>query len=239
MRTLLNIKLLEQIRQNPEKYIGQRNFDVFESFMLPIDWGTEIQYELEHVTTLEAMPSMHDFVFQELNIEIPSAVRWTWAIGFNVEDQRELLDAYFNWVFKYETQFPFLPENYQFNYKSNDRMQITKQLKYFCHRPAMFGVHGLAGLRALIDGEFYLKEFYDVKLTENEIKLRYFVDYWKSKTDKTLSFDTWDRPFGRERLGINPFSFPDGSNNGWVYERFIDIMTKEVGLELDDITVIN
>lgn len=234
MRTLLNIKLLERIRQNPEKFIGQRNFDVFQSFMMPIESGTKVHYSNEHLATLESMPSMRDFVSQKLKIEIPGPLHWTWAIGFDVEDQRELLESYFNWVFDYENHYPFLPDNYQFIFNENEnRVQLSELLNHVCHRPAMFGIYGLAGLRALIDGEFYLKDYYKKPLTENETKLLEFVHYWKAKTDESQTFDTWDRPFGKERLGINPFTFPDGSNGGWVFERFIEIMEDEVGLDLN------
>ncbi len=166
--------------------------------MMPIESGAQVQYEKEHQPTLESMPSMRDYVSQKLNIEIPGAVRWTWAIGFDVEDQRALLDSYFKWIFEYETSYPFLPDHYHFKFNENkNRIQIIELLKHVCHRPGMYGAYGLAGLRALIDGEFYLKEYYNKELSENEKKLLDFVNYWKAQTNSALPYDTWDRPFGK------------------------------------------
>lgn len=55
--------------------------------------------------------------------------------------------------------------------ENKNRIQIIELLSHVCHRPGMLGAHGLAGLRALIDGEFYVKGYFNKELSENENKL--------------------------------------------------------------------
>ncbi len=238
MRTFHNIKLYQKIEENPYVYIGQKSFHLFECFMMQIDAKTELKIENNELSKYVNIPDIRTFVSNELSVKIPESLRWTWAIGFEVEDEMSLLKTYFKWIKDYEEHYPADKRHYNFNLKSDSKNDFTSLLKHICERPTMYGISNLSGIRAVIDGFLYLKEHYASNLSANEMELKNFVKYWKTQTNKKLKFDTWDRPLVKEELGINPFTFGSGSNGGWVFDRFIQIIKEQTKIEFADLKTV-
>ncbi|WP_299679698.1 hypothetical protein [uncultured Dokdonia sp.] len=178
---------------------------------------------------------MRAFISSELNLQIPESVRWTWAIGFETEDQRELLENYFTWIDSYEHAFPVNRNDYQFESSLNVDIDMTDFIKHMCERPIMYGFNNLSELRANIDGFFYFKSVYNMKLTKNEELLKSFIERWKKKVNTDIKFETWDRPLLKEKMGIHPFTFGGGSNGGWIFKRFVEIVEEETAIKLKDL----
>ena len=231
MRTFHHIDLYSKIKSNPYIYLGQRDFNLFEYFMSAINSYTEVIINSKDHETNQT-PSIREFISDQLNIKTPESLKWTWAIGFIVESRRELLDTYFDWIDKYENEYPTSQNNYNFVCKLPKEFNISNIIRPLCEKRGLFNTGDIAGLRATIDGFFYLKDTYKIPLTTNDQTLKQFIDFWKAKTNKKLPFDTWDRPLIKEKMNINPFLFSDGSNGGYTFERFIAVFEKQTGLIL-------
>ena len=234
MRTFNHIEIHNRIQENPYLYIGQRNFHLFECFMMHINGQTEVKLNAGMAEEFKQMPSIRDYISSKLNVDISQSTRWTWAIGFEVENQNELLETYFNWIDKYENEYPVNSIDYNFECKLNPDFDIAGIIKHMCMRPHMYGINDLSGLRAILDGYYYLKNLYQIDFTLNEIELKNFIDFWKGRVNKDLAFETWDRALIKERMGINPFTFNGGSNGGWVFNRFLQIIEGETKIKLKE-----
>lgn len=200
--------------------------------MMHIDAQTEVKFDSKKIDEFNQIPSIREYVSNKLNIEISPSLRWTWAIGFEVEDQRELLENYFNWIDKYENEYPVNLNDYKFECKLSMKFDISNSIKHMCERPVMYGFNNLSGLRATIDGYYYLKNLYQIDLKENEIELKNFIGYWNNRVNQNLKFETWERSLIKEKMGINPFTFGGGSNGGWVFKRFVEILEEETKIKL-------
>jgi hypothetical protein len=64
-----------------------------------------------------------------------------------------------------------------------------------------------------------------------DIRLKKFVDYWKNKVNAAQKFETWERVIMKDQMNISPFTFSDSTNNGWVLNRFIE-MLKDDGINI-------
>ena len=232
MRTFNHIEIYKKIKENPFEYIGQRSFNLLECFMMHIDSQTEVNFDSNRFKEFNEMPCIREFVSKKTSTEISQSLRWTWAIGFEIEDQRNLLTNYFDWIDKYENEYPVESSDYNFDCKLSSEFDITSSIKHMCKRPRMYGFNDLSGLRATIDGYFYLKKLYQLDLTSNQELLSKFINNWKNKVNQKLKFETWDRSLIKDKMGINPFTFGGGSNGGWVFERFIQILEEETDIEL-------
>ncbi len=232
MRTFYPLSIFNDIKEDPFSFIGQRNFNLLECFMFHINYFTEVKYDVQKTNEFNQMPCMREYVGEQLNIDIPRVLTWTWAIGFEVENQRDLFDSYFHWLDKYENAYPVSTDDYKFNYKFDPDFDIVHSLNKMCEQPYLYSFNNLADLRASIDGYYYLKDLYNIDLTENEFELKTFIDHWKNKVNSKLSFDSWDRPLIKDKIGINPFTFGGGSNDGWIFKRFKQIIEEDTTIQL-------
>ena len=131
---------------------------------------------------------------------------------------------------EYEANYPIDEIQYSYNLKENLEMDFKQNLKQILKRPGMFGMFNISYLRAYIDGHFSFKKKYNLNLSRVEQNLLEFVDYWKSQTNESRPFETWDRPFRFKRMGTTDFSHPNGN---WEFKRFEEIIVEDLNIEFD------
>lgn len=232
MRTFHNIDLIEKVKANPFNFLGQREFKLVQSFLMPIEGATEPKISDKAISKAMSYPSMREHIVDKYDFfDTKYTVQWTWAIGFQVENQQELLDRYFDSIFEYEELYPIDRKNYEINCIAKSNLDITNTIRILCEKPYLFGTSSLAEIRAYIEGHFWLKANYNLELTKNEKRLIVFINHWRNKTNETLKFDTWERVIMKDRMNVSPFTFSDQTNNGWVLKRFLEIL-EEDGIEI-------
>ena len=216
---------------NTSATIGQRNYGLFKCYSMAFDWGLDLVYDDSTEKLAEQMPSIEEFVTNQLGENNNRTVRFDYYIGWNSEDQRELFERCFQKILEYENAFPILEKDYSFKLKTQLKMDLKGNLKHIFMRPGMYGMENLSHLRAYLDGYFRFKKDYNLTLSETDRKIIDFIKDWKGKVNKNREFETWDRPFRLEKMGTTDFSGPSVS---WEFERFEEIITEELELELDD-----
>jgi hypothetical protein len=236
MRTFHNVDLIKEITQDPFGTIGQRNYRLFKAYAAPYDWYTDVQINESIKSNVDAMPTIEEYVTNQIGENNLRTVLFDYYIGWISEDSRELFELCINKINEYENTHPIDRDRYSFELKSStEKLDLKNNLKHMFHRPGMYGFEGLSGLRAFLDGYFKFKEHHNLKLSEYENRLVKFIEYWKSKVDKSIPFETWDRPFKLERMGTTDFS---GPSIQWEFERLEEILKEDLQMEPDDIKTI-
>lgn len=229
MRSFFQITLINEIAENPFAVIGQRRYRLMESYLMPWQLFTEVKIEPDFQKEIDTMPAIEEFVANEFGEKHSRTVRFDYYLGWIAEDEKQLLDLVINRIQKYESSFPIPLEGYSFDYKLNSVPDLRNSLlKHVLRRPQVYGVNDFAGLRAFLDGYFRFKSDYQLNLSDYEIKLLQFINYWKCKVNKSLPFETWDRVFLFEKMGTTNFT----NMFAWELERFEEILTEEIGMDL-------
>lgn len=232
MRTIHNLDLLEEVIKNPYGTIGQRSFKLYKSFSSPYDRFTKVHFD-EHIeSTVENMPSMEEYVTNQIGENNVRTVLFDYYMGWFAEDTRELFELCIEKIKEYEKTHPLDRNSYLFRLRPDTgNLDLRKHLKHMILRPGMYGFDGFAGMRAYLDGYFKFKSQYQLHLSEYETKLLSFIEYWKAKVNQETLFETWDRPFRLELMGTTDFSRPSLS---WEFERFEIILEEELAMKLED-----
>lgn len=231
MRTFNNLQLLRDVMDNTSSTIGQRNYGLYRCYSMAFDWGLDLIYDDSVEALAKDMPSIEEFVTKQQGEDNNRTVRFDYYIGWDSEDQRELFERCCQKILEYENTFPISEKDYSFELKPEFNMDLKRDLKHIFKRPGMYGMEKLSHLRAYLDGYFRFKKEYKLAFSETDRKLIDFIKYWKEKVNKNRKFETWDRPFRLEKMGTTDFS---GSSGLWEFERFDEILTEELELELDD-----
>lgn len=227
MRSFLEIELLKNIYNNPHNFIGQRNFHLLYCFMN----GCLDKELATNKNELTLMPSFRDFIELETGIELSASLHWKGALGFNVEDQRELFKKYFGLVFKYEKLYPvnysedFIIDNLVCK-KTESKFSIIEGIKAMSERPIMFNIIGISSLRAYIDGAIYRTEVNDISFSKNELDIIEVINYYKRKINPEIKHETWDRVLMKEEMNINELTVPNFSNS-LMMDSFIKILEEK------------
>lgn len=236
MRTFHKLDLIEEVLQDPYGTVGQRNFDLFKSYSFAFNWYTEVQIDDSVKSLVGGMPTIEEFVTTQIGENNLKTVLFDHYIGWTAEDSRELFELCFKKIKEYESQYPVDQNDYSFKLKQNvEGLDLRKNLKHMFLRPVMYGLNGLAGLRAYLDGYFKFKKQYQLELSEYESRLFTFITFWKNKVNKDVPFETWDRPFRLECMGTTDFS---GPSIQWEFERFEEILKEELKMDLESIKTI-
>ncbi|MGV6860194.1 MAG: hypothetical protein ACWA41_00390 [Putridiphycobacter sp.] len=232
MRTFHNLNLIEEITQDPFSTIGQRNFSLLKAYTAPFVWYTEVKIEDSIKDSVDAMPTIEEYVTTQIGENNLRTVLFDYYIGWIAEDSRDLFELCINKIGEYENTYPVDKDKYFFEINPNvENLDLKKKLKHMLLRPSMYGFEGLAGLRAYLDGYFRFKRHYDLKLSEYEIRLIKYIEYWKNKVNRSIPFETWDRPFRKEKMGTTDFT----NNTNWEFEKLEEILKEDLQMELDDI----
>ena len=230
MKTIFNIPLLKSIKENHYQLIGQENYFVLRAFLNGFEMAQEPIVSEVQISQMIAMPDIREHVSNVLEPELTPSLNWEWALGFYVESETELFHKYIEFVLDYDEKYKIEPPIDQFNCKYPS-LNITQNIQYYCKQPNLFGYSSLSEVRAHIDGALHLAEQYNLPLTEMDIRLKKFVDYWKNKVNAAQKFETWERVIMKDQMNISPFTFSDSTNNGWVLNRFIE-MLKDDGINI-------
>lgn len=233
MRTFHNLDLIKEITQDPFRTIGQRKYSLFKAYTASFVWYTEVQIDENIKSITDSMPTIEEYVTNQIGENNLRTVLFDYYIGWISEDSRELFDLCINKINEYENIHKVDKNKYFFKLKPYAKqLDLKTNLKHMFHRPGMYGFEGLSGLRAFLDGYFKFKEQYNLNLSEYESRLSKFIEYWKSKVNKEIPFETWDRPFRLEKMGTTDFS---GPSIQWEFERLEEILKEELQMEPDDI----
>lgn len=137
MRTFHNLDFLKDVMNNPSSTIGQRNYGLYNCYKMPYDWGLELVIEEELKDDFEKMPSIEEFVTEQLGENNDRTVLFDYYIGWNAEDQRELFDLCCQKILEYEKQFPAAEGSYSFELKDGLKMDLKENLRHMLMRPAI------------------------------------------------------------------------------------------------------
>lgn len=233
MRSFNNLKLINEIRNNPFETIGQRDFSVLESYMLGYNSFLELDLDDNLELKVKDISSIEDFTANEVGVEHNQrTVFFDFYVGLVSETKKDMLLNYYDFIDKYEKTYPIDESEYEFKLnKFAHNYDLKKNLKIFFSRPHIVNSSNLSDFRAYLDGYFKAKSDFNIDLSPYEKELVNFIDYWKGKVNKSLEFDTWDRPFRFERMGTTNFT----SLFSWEIERFEEILSEEISIPLDEI----
>ncbi len=227
MRTIHEIELLKEIYDNPYSFIGQRNFNLLYCFMWN-NFEKNIEEKNFENKDFAKMPSFREFVENKTSIKLALSENWTWALGFGVEDEKELFLKFYSLLFEYEKAYPI---EYSTIVEKDKVILDIDQIKAISERPELFCIRGVSSIRAYIDGAIFFKERAKQILTEEEKKILAFINSYKSQIISGNNFETWDRVLLRKRMNINEFTCGNYPNS-WVMSRFFKILEEETQLKL-------
>ncbi len=158
MRTFHNIKLLDEVAQDPFSIIGQRNYGLFQNYL----WGFEMHFELDLDDDIkiiaERMPSIEEFVTTQIGENNQRTVLFDYYLGWKSEDSRELFELCIEKIREYEKFHPIDQKKYRYKLKKDPLIiDLRKSLKHMITRPSMYGFDNFSGMRAFLDGYFKAK----------------------------------------------------------------------------------
>ena len=217
MKDLHNVELINWIKNNPVKTIGQRSYKLLDAYLMPFKFHCEFDIPKEHLVELEKHPSIREEIETDFKIDLGTR-SWVCPLKYDCEDDRHLFNKVIDYILSYENKY-CNPDNFTYklklkNPKSN--LKLEQSLGQIGFRPQMlFGVSELASIRSYIDGYFLFKETFQLKPSKFEKNLLRFIEEHKVEYNK--DFKTWDRNY-RVKWDFSAF----GSNERHAIPRFLN-----------------
>lgn len=228
MRTFHHIQLIREIADSPNEFIGQRRYALLRAYLGAYLFFTEVEYNPEFQKTFEKMPSMEEYVAKEFGEKHTRTVLFDYYLEWISEDEREHYECCLDRIFRYEEEFPVKESEYSHKLNLRVNLDLQKSFKLVLLRPGAYGLNKLSEIRAYLDGYFKFKADFQLELSIYEKRLLRSIDKWKSKTDSSIKFDTWDRALAKHKMGTTDFTHL----SSWEINRFEELLNEATKMEL-------